>query len=295
MREDILRRLTRWPIPIMPMRLATSQYSGEWESPYKGKGLEFRSHRPYQLGDDFRTIHMATSVRTGRKMVVERVVRRDINMLVVLDCTPSMGMRHKADVLLTVALMLVYSGISLEMRTGAALAVNGNYYRLGTGMGHRHGLRLFNRIETACRQLREGSPLSLEFPRVEDHKLMPVGGILLYLSDFLDERGYSRDVSTFAIESHRYDFVPVVIQDGFEYSFPDIEDDTLLELNNPETGHTDPVWMGRTEKKLIRSLHEKRFAGLQENFSSRGIPFVHVQDPALDEVHRTLNRFFVLR
>lgn len=295
MKENILRRLTRRPIPIMPKRLATSQYSGEWTSPYTGKGLEYRSHRPYQLGDDFRTIHMASTVRTGKKMVVERIVRRDISILVVLDCSASMGIRQKVDMLLATSLMLVYSGVSMEMRTGAALLMNDGYYRLGMGMGQRHGMRLFNTIENVCQLIREGQPIPREFPKMDISRLLPVGGILVYVSDFLDEKGYVQDSNSYSIEAQRYDFVPVVIQDNFEFSFPDLPDDTLLDLSNPETGNMNPVWLGQSEKKLIKTLHEKRFSDLQESFSNHGIHFIHINDPDLDQIHTSLTRFFVLR
>ena len=107
MRREILRYLSHQPVPIKPKRLAISQLSGEWTSPYSGKGFEFRSHRPYQLGDDLRAINMAMSIRSRKRMVVERIATRDISLFVLIDCSLSMGIRHKADMLLATALMLL--------------------------------------------------------------------------------------------------------------------------------------------------------------------------------------------
>lgn len=295
MREDILRSLGNRYIPITPKRLATSQYSGEWASPYKGKGLEFTSHRAYQLGDDFRTIHMATSVRTGKKMVVERIVRRDISVLVVVDCTASMGIRWKADMLLAASLMLLYSGISMEMRTGAAFATNDGYYRVGMGMGKRHALRLSNAIENICLSLKRDEATSMNYPKMDIHKILPVGGILLYISDFLDDRGFAQAYSKFSIEAKRYDFIPIVIQDEFEYSFPQMIENTIMDFTNPETGSTCPVWIGQSEKQLIKKLHEKRFSDLLAEFSRNGLGFAHVNTPVIDQIHKILTQYFVMR
>ena len=295
MREEILRRLTRRPIPITPKRPATSQLSGEWPSPYTGKGLDFRSHRPYQLGDDLRTVHMGTSVRTGQDMVVDRIALRDISLLVVLDCTASMGVRYKADILLASALMMLYSGVSMEMRVGAVLLDAKGYHRLGFGSGQRHALRLFDAIEQICGQLRQGKVPEVDYPATDAHRLLPGGGVLLYLSDFLDERGYARAYDSYAVEARRYDFVPVVIQDEFEYTFPDLGDESMIDFSSPEIGSSLPLWLGQHEKTRIRQLHEQRFLELQATFASHGLRHVHVDTPSLDRIQQTLTRFFVLR
>jgi hypothetical protein len=295
MQQDILRHLGSRYIPIIPKRLATSRYSGEWPSPYKGKGLEFMSHRPYQLGDDFRSIHMATTVRTGKKMVVERIVRRDISILVVLDCSASMGVRWKADMLFAASLMLLFSGISLEMRTGVALVGDNGYYRLGMGMGRRHALRLSNIIEEVYLSLKQGRQVSLDFPKMDIHRILPVGGILLYLSDFLDQRGFIRTYTSFSLDAKRYDFVPVVIQDEFEFSFPQTVENTVVSFSDPETGSVSPVWLGTSEKALIKTSNEKRFSELCAEFSRNGLGFTHIKNPNIEQIHKILTQFFVAR
>jgi uncharacterized protein (DUF58 family) len=295
MREEVIRRLSRRPIPVSPKRPATSQLSGEWPSPYTGKGLDFRSHRPFQLGDDLRTVHMGTSVRTGETMVVERIARRDINLIVVLDCTPSMAIRKKADMLLATALMLLHSGVSLEMRTGAALLTNSGYRRLGSGSGMRHAMRLFDQIEQIHKVMQSGQPFSTDLPPIDAFRLAPIGSVMLYLSDFLDPRGYPLDLSSLSLESRRYDFIPVVIQDEFEYSFPALPGDTLLEWAGPETGTRLPLWIGTRDSAQIRTLHEQRFGSLQKSFASQGLHAIHIDQPSLDSVQQTLMRYFVLR
>jgi uncharacterized protein (DUF58 family) len=296
MREEILQRLGRRPVPIVPKRLATSQYSGEWPSPYTGKGMDFRNHRSYQLGDDLRTVHMATSVRTGKRMVIERVARRDISILIVLDCTASMSVRQKADMLLAAALMLIYSGIVMEMRVGAALKDDSGYHRLGMGMGLRHGLRLFNAVERVCSLLKSGGrPVAIGGKQSPLRRILPAGGILLYISDFLDENGSPQPYNSFAGEATGYDFVPIVVQDEFEYSFPDLPDQTLLELLNPETGRRNHVWIGEDEKRLLKAVHEQRYVGLRNEFGSYGTGFVHIKTPVIEQIQETLTRFFAIR
>ena len=118
---------------------------------------------------------------------------------------------------------------------------------------------------------------------------------MLYLSDFLDKRGYPLDNSALSLESRRYDFIPIVIQDEFEYSFPELPGGTLLEWAGPETGTRAPLWIGEKESVRIRTLHEQRFAALQKTFADQGLHAIHVNQPSLDSIQQTLMRYFVLR
>ena len=295
MRSEILRYLGHRPIPITPKRLATSQYSGDWSSPYTGKGMDFRSHRAYELGDDPRSINMPMSVRAGKRMVVERIARRDISIFVLIDCSASMGVRHKADMLMKTALMLLYSGINMEMRIGAALLTGNGYHSLGIGMGHRHAMRLFDRVEQACDATRQGHELDLDLMHRGLYRFLPTGCILFYLSDFLDERGYPQPILPFSLNITRYDFIPVVIQDEFEYSFPVLPYSSLLELKNPETDEIQPVWFDRSECELINRIHHGRFTSITEMFSEKGLNYVHIENPDLESVHNSLTRFFAYR
>jgi uncharacterized protein (DUF58 family) len=295
MRSEILRYLGQRPIPITPNRLATSQFSGEWTSPYSGKGMDFRNHRAYELGDDPRSINMSMSLRSGKRMVVERIATRDISIFVLIDCSASMGIRRKADILLATSLMLLYSGVKMEMRVGAALLTDQGFHGLGIGMGHRHALRLFDQVEQACTSVSMGGTLPVKFFSHGLSRLVPTGCILLYISDFLNQRGFPQSSLPLSLNVNRYDYIPVVVQDEFEYTFPDMTNSTLIELTDPEINTVNPVWFGKKERTLIKQLHQKRFSDINESFSDRGLKYVHVSTPGIEQVHDSLSRFFLYR
>ena len=295
MRSEVLRYLGQRPIPITPNRLATSQFSGEWTSPYSGKGMDFRNHRAYELGDDPRSINMSMSLRSGKRMVVERIATRDISIFVLIDCSASMGIRRKADILLATSLMLLYSGVKMEMRVGAALLTDNGFHGLGIGMGHRHTLRLFDQVEQACSSVSMGSTLPVKFFSHGLSRLVPTGCILLYVSDFLNQQGFPQSSLPLSLNVNRYDYIPVVVQDEFEFSFPDMTDSTMIQLIDPETNSISPVWFGNPERKLIKTLHQKRFSEINDSFSDLGLNFVHISEPELEKVHHSLSSFFIYR
>ena len=56
-------------IEIHTARLANQQLAGTYKSSFKGQGLAFREVRPYQAGDDVRTIDWNVSARMNDTFV----------------------------------------------------------------------------------------------------------------------------------------------------------------------------------------------------------------------------------
>jgi uncharacterized protein (DUF58 family) len=65
--------------------------TGLHEAPFKGAGLDFAGHRPYQQGDELRRIDWRLFGRTDRHYVREFREEASLHAYVVLDATLSMG------------------------------------------------------------------------------------------------------------------------------------------------------------------------------------------------------------
>ena len=94
---------------------------------------------------------------------------------------------------------------------------------------------------------------------------LPTQTFVFVLSDFLvppDERAWQR-----ALE-HRWELVPVVIQDPvWERSFPDVGALTVP-YADPHSGGVVPVYLTRAEADRLREEHEERTAELTRVFRS---------------------------
>ena len=53
-------------IQILTKKLVTNSFAGEYESAFKGTGMEFDEVRHYQTGDDPRMIDWRVTARTGK-------------------------------------------------------------------------------------------------------------------------------------------------------------------------------------------------------------------------------------
>ena len=111
-------------IEIHTARLANEQLSGTYKSSFKGQGLAFREVRPYQPGDDVRTIDWNVSARMNEHLRegLRRRARDDRHARSSI-CRPSerFGTRRapKARVASEVAALLAFSAIRNNDRVGA--------------------------------------------------------------------------------------------------------------------------------------------------------------------------------
>jgi uncharacterized protein (DUF58 family) len=89
------------------------------------------------------------------------------------------------------------------------------------------------------------------------------GTFVFVISDFLPAP--SRDLWLSAA-AHRWDVVPVVVQDPvWEQSFPDVHG-IVVPLRDPETGRQVPVRLTRSEVAARREANERRTEELAETF-----------------------------
>ena len=60
---ELIKKIRR--IEIRTRRLVNDSYAGEYHSIFKGRGMEFDEVRPYQIGDEIRSIDWNVTARTG--------------------------------------------------------------------------------------------------------------------------------------------------------------------------------------------------------------------------------------
>lgn len=130
------------------IRVATE---GGHVSPYKGRGVEFDESRPYQPGDDLRTIDWRVTARTGKPHT--KVFREERNrpVFVWLDLRRPMlfatrgafkGVRAAE-----LAALVAWSAVGNGDRLGGLVFSETEHHELRPALGARSALRL---LQTVC-------------------------------------------------------------------------------------------------------------------------------------------------
>lgn len=119
-------------------------------SPFKGRGVEFDESRPYQEGDDLRTIDWRVTARTGKPHT--KVFREERNrpVIVWLDLRASMMFAtrgaFKAVVAARAAALIAWSAVANGDQLGGLVFSESGHEELRPRLGRRAVLRLLQLI-----------------------------------------------------------------------------------------------------------------------------------------------------
>ncbi len=123
--------------------------AGEYQSAFRGLGLEFEEVREYRAGDDVRTIDWNVTARTGFLHVKRYREERDLTVLLLVDLSSSTrfgsGVMTVHDLVAEVASLFALSAARRD-RVGAILFDDRVRALIPPRLGWRHGLRVVREI-----------------------------------------------------------------------------------------------------------------------------------------------------
>jgi uncharacterized protein (DUF58 family) len=274
-------------IEIHTARLANEQLSGTYTSSFKGQGLAFREVRPYQAGDDVRTIDWNVSARMNEAFVKVFVEEREMTVMLAVDLSPSQrfGTRRapKARVATEVAALLAFSAIRNNDRVGLILSATHVERIVAPKKGEKHVMRVVREIlgfePRRPATSRPAPPGTSPLGAATDLKGMLealVGvsrrrSIAFVVSDFFAE-GYERAL---ALASAKHDVIPVVLVDPRDIELPDVGLATFEDLESGEVILVD------TSDPRVRAHHANTMRDLaatrRQLFAKLGLDAVEVE------------------
>ena len=69
--------------------MVTDVFAGQYQSVFKGRGMEFDEVRQYFPGDDIRSIDWNVTARTGEPYIKKFVEERELTVMFLLDLSRS--------------------------------------------------------------------------------------------------------------------------------------------------------------------------------------------------------------
>jgi uncharacterized protein (DUF58 family) len=289
--RDILRQVRL--IELRTRGLVNSIFGGEYQSVFRGQGMEFAEVREYMAGDDVRNIDWNVTARMAHPYVKKHVEERELSVLLAVDLSGSEHFathgRFKAEVAAEIAAVLALSAVRNNDRVGLVIFSDHIEHVVPLKKGRRHVLRLIRDV-LAFQAKGRGTdiPAGLDYAA----RLLPHRGILVVLSDFVppsgDDASVARWERTFRLVSKRHDVVAIRISDAAEAALPDAG---LVVLTDPETGAELAVdTSDENLRERYREHIEQERAELQRLFRRLGVDEIHVTTDA--SIVRPLLSFF---
>jgi uncharacterized protein (DUF58 family) len=285
--KEILAQLRQ--IEFHTLRLANENLVGNYASSFKGQGLAFREVRPYQRGDDVRTIDWNVSARMNEPFVKVFSEEREMTVMLVVDLSGSerFGTRRapKLRVASEVSALVAFSAIRNGDRVGLILSTDKVERIVPPKRGDKHVMRVVREILGFVPSERDES----EVPALSARQ-PPLGGgtdlsaalqslirvarrrsVAFLVSDFFAEQ-YERALG---LAAAKHDLIPIVLTDPRDNELPDVGLATFEDL---ETGHAVTV---DTSDKRVRTAyaHEMKQIALRRRllFSKLGLDAIEIR------------------
>lgn len=258
---DLARKIRR--IEIATRRLVDHGVAGEYHSVFKGRGVEFAEVRPYQPGDDVRTIDWNVTARLGEPFVKRYVEERDLTVFLAVDVSGSLSFGSRAivkrDLAAEVAALLAFAAIRNGDRVGAALVSDGMDLFLEPRRRRTHVLRMTREI--LARPARGRTDLQTGLSQVLS--TLKRRCVLFVLSDFL-ETSWPRVLEAAAA---RHDLVVIEIVDPRDAELPRA---APVVLRDAETGAVEVVHGRRLASEHAARRRRERTA-FERNLRRLGV------------------------
>jgi uncharacterized protein (DUF58 family) len=217
-------------IQIRTSHLVSDLFAGQYQSVFKGRGMEFAEVRLYQPGDDVRTIDWNVTARSGTPHVKRFAEERELTVMLVVDASAStiFGSRRQTKQALAAELgaLLAFSAITNNDKVGLIMFSDRIELALPPRKGNRHVLRVIREI-LSLRPAGRGTDIAAALEHLGH--VTKRRCVVFLVSDFLTP-GWRRALR---VAARRHDVVAVVLEDPREAELPPVG---LVELEEAETG-----------------------------------------------------------
>ena len=267
---DLVKKIRQ--IQIVASRMVNTSFAGQYESVFKGRGMQFEEVREYMPGDDVRSIDWNVTARAGKPYIKRFTEERELTVIFLVDLSASgdFGTRGKLknELAAEFCAVLAFAAIRNNDKVGLIVFTDQVELFIPPKKGTRHVLRLIREL-LAFRVpgKKTDIPMALDYlGRVIRKK-----ATVFLVSDFLAD-GFARPL---ALLNKRHDIVAVPVRDRAEMEMPPAG---LIEFADAETGRLRMIdASSKAIRTHFRMQHAKRTAELQGLFRYANVDSISIQ------------------
>jgi uncharacterized protein (DUF58 family) len=281
--KELLKRLRKYEIQIR--KAINSQMQGDFHSIFKGSGLEFDEVRPYQYGDDIRTIDWNVSAKGHGTFVKTFKEEKEQTIFFILDVSASQDIgaegKTKFDIGKEICGVLALSGAKESSQLGLICYSDEREHF----MKPRKGLPQAYQLIYALAKLQPKS-LKTNLAKAISFALNSIKkrSVIIMISDFIDE-GYEHNLKSLA---RKHDLVVIRICDKRETNLPKLG---IIPVQDKETKKT--IWINTSFgdfRSHLAAMNKSRQKVLEDFSRKHQINFISI-DTGDDYVPKLLKLF----
>lgn len=275
--------------------LAKAQLAGGHLSPIKGRGMEFNECRPYQPGDDIRSIDWRITARTGKTYSKLFSEEKERPVFVLLDLSKSMffGSQHKLKSVQACHLtaLLAWATKQKSDRVGGIIIGEFGHKELKPQRQQRGIMQLLSCAVNLHNQQLDKGDISNETPQTESltsalarlRLLCKTGSHIMVISDFLalDEQAEKQ----LSLLKRHNEVEAWQIFDPLELALPELSGSLPLAVSNGHAqGFINP---GNTKnRQRYQAEADSRQRRIKDIMSKNGVRHHRISsgEPLLNQV-----------
>jgi uncharacterized protein (DUF58 family) len=255
--EELVKKIRQ--IQIYTSRAVNASFAGQYESVFKGRGMQFDEVREYTPGDDIRSIDWNVTARTGRPYIKRFVEEREMTVIFAVDLSGSGRFgtldKTKNQLAAEFCAVLAFAAAKNNDKVGLLIFTDKIELFIPPKKGSRHMLRLIRELlyfQTTQKQT--NIPFALDYLG----RVVRKRATVFVVSDFI-QADFKKPLS---LLNKRHDCIAVSVSDPAEVALPKVG---IIELTDAETGQTIIV---DTSSAVFRRRFEGKSAERFEELKS---------------------------
>ena len=268
--------------------LVNDVLAGEYESAFRGRGMEFEEVREYQAGDDVRDIDWNVTARMGHPYVKIYREERELTIMLLVDVSNSGQFgsvrQLKNDVAAEIAAILAFAAVKSNDKVGLIIFSDIVEKFIPPKKGRNHVWRVIREVLQHKPQSKQTDiNVVLDFL----NKITSRRVIAFLISDFI-AKGYDQSLR---ITNKKHDVIAISITDPRERELPKVG---FIELEDAETGGVIMVDTNDSNsRKGFSKLAAKNVKETLERFRNCNVDHlgIYTDQPYIDPIMK----FFRIR
>jgi uncharacterized protein (DUF58 family) len=228
--KELLKKLKKYEIQIR--KAINSQMQGDFHSIFKGTGLEFDDVRPYQYGDDIRTIDWNVSAKGHGTFVKTFREEKEQTIFFIMDVSASQFIgtpgKTKFDIGQEICGVLALSGTKESSQVGLICYSDEREKFIKPKKGIAQAYEIIytlNKLEPKSIKTNLNKAITFALNSIKRRS------VIIMISDFIDE-GYQHHLKSLA---RKHDLVMIQVSDKRETQLPKLGIIPVLDKESKKT------------------------------------------------------------
>ena len=266
--KEILKKVRKYEIEIR--KYLNNSNQGDYNSIFKGSGIDFDDLRPYQYGDDHRSINWNISAKEDKIYTNTYKEDKEQSVFFLVDVSQSQHIgkeENKINISKEIASVLTISALNTNSQVGILCFSDQKELLIQSKKGASHGYRIIKNLYELNQKSKKTNISSMIrfFMNAVKKK-----SLVILISDFID-KDYDKNMRALA---KKHDVVCLHIYDDYETNIPNLG---IIELEEKENNFRK--WVNTSSssfKKLSDNLFISKPEELKKEMSAIGINYLKI-------------------